>query len=79
MEHQCISWNKQQFCYINKMKGHKQMKYKIFDVVKLKDSNKATILNIVNKKKYFAEIVNESGETIDRKEITEDEIESQIV
>lgn len=55
------------------------MKYKIFDVVKLKNNNKATILNIVNKKKYFAEIVNESGETIDRKEIAEDEIESQII
>lgn len=55
------------------------MKYKIFDVVRLKDSNKATILNILGKKKYFAEIVNDSGETIDRKEITEDEIENQIV
>jgi len=55
------------------------MKYQIFDVVRLKDSNKATILNIINKKKYFAEIVNDSGETIDRKEITEDEIESQII
>ena len=60
-------------------KDIEQMKYKVFDVVKLKNSNKATILNIINKKKYFAEIVNESGETIDRKEITEDEIESQIV
>ena len=38
------------------------MKYKVFDVVKLKNSNKATILNIINKKKYFAEIVNESGQ-----------------
>lgn len=55
------------------------MKYKIFDVVKLKNSKKATILNIINKKKYFAEIVNESGETIDRKEISEEEIESQII
>ena len=36
-------------------------------------------LNIINKKKYFAEIVNESGETIDRKEISEEEIESQII
>ena len=54
------------------------MKYKIFDVVKLKNNNKATILNIVNKKKYFAEIVNESGETIDRKKITEDEIKARL-
>ena len=61
------------------MKGHRTNEIQNFDVVKLKNSNNATILNIINKKKYLAEIVNESGETIDRKEVIEDEIESQIV
>lgn len=55
------------------------MKYRIFDVVKLKNSKKATILSVIKRKKYFAEIVNESGETIDKKEITEDEIDKRII
>ena len=33
------------------------MKLKIFDVVELKDNNRATILNI-NNKEYLAEVVN---------------------
>ena len=55
------------------------MKYKIFDVVKLKNKNKATILNIVDKKKYFAEIVNENGKIIEKKEMFENEIDTQII
>ena len=51
------------------------MKYKIFDVVKMKNKNKATILDIIEKNKYFAEIVNPNGETVDKRIITEDEIE----
>ena len=36
------------------------MKYKVFDVVKLKNSNKATILNIINKlqKNIVIEVTN---------------------
>ena len=36
------------------------MKLKIFDVVELKDNNRATILNI-NNKEYLAEVVNSAG------------------
>lgn len=51
------------------------MKYKIFDVVRMKNNNKATILDILEKNKYFVEIVNIKGETVDKKVITENEIE----
>ncbi len=50
------------------------MKYKIFDVVILRDNNKAVVLNMQDKNKYFCEIVNENGQTIDKRIITEDEI-----
>ena len=50
------------------------MKIKQFDVVELKDSNIATILEIYKGKKYYAEIVNNKGKTIDIKEITLKEI-----
>ena len=36
------------------------MKLKIFDVVELKDNNRATILNI-NNKEYLAEVDNSAG------------------
>ena len=55
------------------------MKYKFFDVVRLKNKNRATILNGIDKKRYFAEIVNEFGKTIDKKEISENEIDCQII
>lgn len=46
------------------------MKIKIFDVIELKDNNRATILEKQGNK-YFAEIVNTYGVTIcKRKEIT---------
>lgn len=50
------------------------MKYKIFDVVILKDDNRAVVLSMQDKNRYFCEIVNENGETIDKRIITEDEI-----
>lgn len=45
------------------------MKIKKFDVVELNDKNKAVILEIYNRKKYYAEVVNDKGKTIDKKEI----------
>lgn len=53
------------------------MKYKRFDVVELKDNNRATILN-VNKNNYLAEIVNAYGITIDRNVITDNDIKKII-
>lgn len=50
------------------------MKIKKFDVVELKNKNKAVILDIYKRKKYYAEIVNNKGRTIDKKEITSKEI-----
>lgn len=49
------------------------MKRKKFDVVELKDNNRATILNI-DGSKYFAEIVNAYGVTVDKRIITDNEI-----
>lgn len=45
------------------------MKIKKFDVVQLKDKNKATILTINKGRKYFAEIINQDGKTIEKKQI----------
>lgn len=54
------------------------MKIKKFDVVELKNKNKAVILEIYKRKKYYAEIVNDKGETINKKEITSKEIDKVI-
>ena len=54
------------------------MKINKFNVVKLKDSNKAIILSVDNKKQYLAEILNKQGKTIDKRIITKDEIEKVI-
>lgn len=43
------------------------MKVKRFDVVELKDSNRATIIDIKGKNEYLAEIVNTYGFTVDKK------------
>ena len=51
------------------------MKLKRFDVVELTNGNKATIIDIINNREYFVEIVDSKGNTIDKKNITEDEIE----
>ena len=53
------------------------MKYKKFDVVKLNDNNRATILK-VEKNKYFVEIVNPYGVTLDKTFISEDKIRKTI-
>jgi len=50
------------------------MKFKRFDVVELTNGNKATIIDIINNREYFVEIVDSKGNTIDKKNITEDEI-----
>lgn len=51
------------------------MKYKIFDVVMLKNKFKATILGTENNK-YKSEVVDEDGNRIEIRMITDDEIES---
>lgn len=53
------------------------MKYKQFDVVLLKNKNKATILGVENNK-YNAEIVDDRGIRIDLKTITDDDIDKSI-
>ncbi len=50
------------------------MKYKRFDVVELKNDNKATILDIKENNEYFVEIVDSNGTTIGNKIITNSEI-----
>lgn len=54
------------------------MKIKKFDVVGLKNKNKAVILEIYKRKRYYAEIVNDKGETINKKEIISKEIDKII-
>lgn len=53
------------------------MKIKKFDVVELNNGNRATILDIKNKE-YYAEIVDSKGETIDIRNIIDDEISKVI-
>lgn len=50
------------------------MKIKKFSVVELKDKNRATILEVDRNNQYFAEIVNAYGITIDKKVITNNDI-----
>lgn len=54
------------------------MKIKQFDVIELKNKNKAVILEIYKGRKYYAEIVNDSGITIEKRIITDDEIKDVI-
>lgn len=56
----------------------KIMKLKIFDVVELKDNNRATILNI-NNKEYLAEVVNSAGISLGNKVIKDNDINKIIV
>ena len=49
-------------------------KYEIFDVVELKNKDRATILAI-NKETYSVEIVDKNGNTKEIKEISSDEVE----
>lgn len=50
------------------------MKIKKFDVVELNNGNRATIFEVKGKDKYFAEIVNAYGVTVNKRIITNDEI-----
>ena len=54
------------------------MAFDLFDVVKLKDQNKATILSKIDNNKMFAEILDNNGKKIENREITKDEIEEII-
>ena len=50
------------------------MTYNLFDVVKLKDQNNATILSKPTNNRMLAEIIDSNGKTIENREITKDEI-----
>ena len=54
------------------------MKIKKFDVVELKNKNKAVILEIYKRKRYYAEIVNNKGTTIEKRIVKDDEIKNVI-
>ena len=54
------------------------MKLKRFDVVELKDNNRATILEEKNNNQYFVEVVNSYGITLGNKIISNNEIEKII-
>ena len=56
------------------IKGRDGMKYKQFDVVVLKNENRATILSIIDTQ-YNVEIVNKKGKRIEMKLITDEEID----
>lgn len=54
------------------------MKIDKFNVVELKDGNRATIIEVKGKNKYFAEIVNAYGITVDTRNISDEEISKVI-
>ena len=54
------------------------MKLKRFDVVELKDNNRAIILEEKNNNQYFVEVVNSYGITLGNKIISNNEIEKII-
>lgn len=53
------------------------MKFKKFDVVELKNNNRATILEIKDHE-YLAEIVDTKGTTVDTKNINQEDIKQII-
>ncbi len=53
------------------------MKINRFDVVELKDKNKATILNFQNNR-YLVEVVSPDGKSLGTKLITDNDIEEVI-
>ena len=54
------------------------MRINRFDVVELYNGNKATILDVKNRE-YYVEIVDSEGNTIDNRNITEEEIKRVLV
>ena len=54
------------------------MKINKFDVVELKDGNRATIIEAKDKNIYFAEVVNAYVITLDKRDIQEKEIDKII-
>lgn len=52
----------------------KKMRYNKFDVIELKNGNKAIIINKNNRNQYIAKIINSNGVTIEKKAIKDKEI-----
>lgn len=50
------------------------MRYNKFDVIELKNGNKAIIINKNNRNQYIAKIINSNGVTIEKKAIKYKEI-----
>jgi len=50
------------------------MKIDRFNVVELKDGNRATIIDVRGKNKYFAEVVNVYGQTVAKRNIINEKI-----
>lgn len=50
------------------------MRYNKFDVIELKNGNKAIIINKNNRNQYIAKIINSNGVTIEKKAIKDKEI-----
>lgn len=54
------------------------MKIEVFDVVELKNKNKATILNKTESNEYLSEIIDKSSTKVEKRIITESDIERVI-
>lgn len=54
------------------------MKIDRFNVVEMKDGNRATIIDVKGKNGYFAEVVNAYGQTVAKRNITDEEIQKVI-
>lgn len=50
------------------------MRYNKFDVIELKNGNKAIIINKNNRNQYIAKIINSNGVTIEKKAIKDKKI-----
>lgn len=50
------------------------MRYNKFNVIELKNGNKAIIINKNNRNQYIAKIINSNGVTIEKKAIKDKEI-----
>ena len=74
MEHLCTNLNFYDNINLEWKERIINMKIDRFNVVELKDGNRATIIDVRGKNKYFAEVVNAYEETVAKRNIIDEEI-----
>lgn len=74
MEHLCTNLNFYDNINLEWKERIINIKIDRFNVVELKDGNRATIIDVRGKNEYFAEVVNAYGQTVAKRNIIDEEI-----